>query len=157
MDSLKIIIRKADLNDTDDKQTLTDLIDRYMKDPKGAFEVPGGVNPNVAEMLAKYSHAIVFFALLNKTVIGFSVCFIGFSTFRAKELLNIHDLFVLPEHRQKGAARALLNAVEQFAKERCCCKISLEVREDNFAAQKLYRSINFNNEAVPVHFWVKYI
>ena len=45
--------------------------------------------------------------------VGAAVCFIGFSTFAAKPLINIHDFVVLPAARGKGVGRRLLEAVEK--------------------------------------------
>ena len=36
----------------------------------------------------------VFFALRTEKPVGFAICFLGFSTFTARPLINIHDLFV---------------------------------------------------------------
>jgi ribosomal protein S18 acetylase RimI-like enzyme len=79
--------------------------------------------------------------------VGIAVCFRGFSTFHARPLINIHDLAVLPEHRGRGIGRALLSAVEEHARSLDCCKLTLEVLENNRPARALYGKLGFH-EAV---------
>ncbi len=74
---------------------------------------------------------------------GIAVCFIGFSTFAARPLINIHDLAVLPEGRGNGVGRKLLTAVERKAREMNCCKVTLEVLENNRRALKVYAAAGF--------------
>jgi len=82
------------------------------------------------------------------------------STFAARPLLNLHDLAVLPERRGLGVGRALLEAVEARARDLGCCKLTLEVRQDNARAQALYESFGFGHfapgvEAMPTLFLEK--
>jgi len=68
---------------------------------------------------------------------------LGFSTFQARPLLNIHDLAVVPDWRGQGIGRALLEAVEVEAIQRGCCKITLEVQDANRQARGLYERYGF--------------
>jgi ribosomal protein S18 acetylase RimI-like enzyme len=70
-------------------------------------------------------------------------CFYGFSTFSAKPLLNVHDLVVHESMRGMGVGTQLLQAAENEAKEKGCCKITLEVLQNNTRAQKVYQSFGF--------------
>jgi GNAT superfamily N-acetyltransferase len=76
-------------------------------------------------------------ARLNDRAVGLANCFIGYSTFAAAPLVNIHDLAVLPGHRGTGIGKALLVAVEAEALKRGACKITLEVLSGN-PARHLY-------------------
>jgi ribosomal protein S18 acetylase RimI-like enzyme len=90
--------------------------------------------------------------------VGLAVCFLGFSTFQARPLLNIHDLAVRPNHRGAGVGGALLGAVESEALRMGCCKVTLEVRTDNHTAQSLYRRAGFGPGTDPSFgyaFWTK--
>jgi len=79
--------------------------------------------------------------------LGVAVCFIGYSTFAARPLLNLHDLAVVPNARGAGVGRALLAAVEAQARARGCVKLTLEVREDNARARRLYQHVGFADYA----------
>jgi len=90
----------------------------------------------------------VLLAVSEGRPVGVAVCFLGFSTFQARPLLNIHDLAVLPEWRGKGIGRALLAHVEDRARRRGCCKLTLEVLDDNARARGLYESLGFSDFVV---------
>jgi ribosomal protein S18 acetylase RimI-like enzyme len=66
-----------------------------------------------------------------------------FSTFKAQKVINIHDLAVNPQFRGNGIGEALLAEVERKAKKENCCKVTLEVREDN-RARNLYERAGFS-------------
>ncbi len=57
--------------------------------------------------------------------------------------MNIHDIVVDKAFRGKRLAARLLEKVTEIARERGCCKLTLEVLERNHAAQKAYRSFGF--------------
>ncbi|MDP7573186.1 MAG: GNAT family N-acetyltransferase, partial [Myxococcota bacterium] len=82
---------------------------------------------------------------MRKRPVGVAVCFLGFSTFQARPLLNIHDLAVLPEWRGRGVGRALLAAAEDRARQRGCCKLTLEVQDSNRRALQLYERFGFSD------------
>jgi ribosomal protein S18 acetylase RimI-like enzyme len=99
------------------------------------------------EGLRSHPTTLVFLALLEETPIGVAVCFRGFSTFAARPLINIHDLYVAEGHRGRGAGRLLLQAVEDRARALGYCKLTLEVQEENRKALGLYESFGFRDPA----------
>merc|ERR1711862_634409 len=74
---------------------------------------------------------------------GLMNCFMGFSTFCAKPLINIHDCAVLPVFRRRGVCVAMMQHLEVVAKERGCCKITPEVLEGNIPAKSAYKKCGF--------------
>src|SRR5438105_35075 len=52
--------------------------------------------------------AEVILAYIDATPVGFALFFQNYSTFLAKPGLYLEDLFVRPEHRGKGAGKAML-------------------------------------------------
>ena len=85
--------------------------------------------------------------------IGLALCLPSFSSFRARPILNIHDIAVAPGHRGKGVGQALLKAVEEEARRRGCCKVTLEVRDDNEVAKRAYRRAGFKSTEPETLFW----
>ena len=145
---MNVAVVEADLNDPDHTRGLIDILDSYARDPVGAARpLHPSVRDSLARELAAQSNALILLAMGEGTPVGAAVCFFGFSTFAARPPLNIHDLAVLPEHRGAGVGRALLSAVESRARQIDCCKITLEVREDNERARSLYRSVGFGDFA----------
>jgi GNAT superfamily N-acetyltransferase len=76
--------------------------------------------------------------------VGLVNCFEGFSTFQAKPLLNIHDVFVAEAARGQGLAQRMLERVDAQARSRGCGKLTLEVLEGNAPAQAVYRKCGFD-------------
>ena len=59
--------------------------------------------------------------------------------------MNIHDFLVLRKHRNRGIGRKLFNEIESIAQKLNCCKVTLEVQENNRAARRLYNSFGFKD------------
>ncbi len=104
-----IDIREADLNLPEDQRAIVDLINAYSMDPMGNGKP---LSPEVKEALIpglrKHPTTLIFLAWEGKQAVGIAVCFLGFSTFAARPLINIHDLAVLPTCRGKGVGRHCL-------------------------------------------------
>ena len=86
-----------------------------------------------------------FLAIQGTQPVGLANCFVGYSTFRAQPLLNVHDLCVHHQWRGQGIGRKLLESVSQWAEELGFCRITLEVRSDNEVAKGLYHSMGFRS------------
>ena len=107
------------------------------------------VRERVVPALRNHPTSLVLLAFVDDEPVGIAVCFFGLSTFRASPLLNIHDLAVLPRYRGKGVGRELLRAAEAHARRKDCCKLTLEVLDDNVPARALYRSFGFGDVMAP--------
>jgi GNAT superfamily N-acetyltransferase len=125
------------------------LLDAYAADPLGQGRPlsPAVLDRALAD-LARFAGARIFLAGSGNEPTGFATCFLGYSTFRAAPLLNIHDIAVLGEYRGLGIARALLHTIAESAREEGCCKLTLEVRDNNGPARNLYRTEGFQAAAV---------
>ena len=139
-----IEIVQADLSRPDHQRCVLELIDAYAKDPMGnGTPLPAEVKKALIPGLQKHPSALILLALCANQAVGIAVCFIGFSTFAARPLINIHDLAVLPGLRGNGVGRQLLDAVERKARSMNCCKVTLEVLENNQPAMQLYTAAGF--------------
>lgn len=154
-----VVVRDAHLADARDADAIVTILDSYAFDEVGGSE---GLAPDVRERLIpalrQLRTTLVLLAFVEGAPVGVAVCFFGFSTFKAQPLLNIHDLAVLPEHRGRGVGRALLNAAEERARRNGCCRLTLEVQEDNPRARGLYASFGFEDVVVrelPTRFLAK--
>jgi ribosomal protein S18 acetylase RimI-like enzyme len=127
-----------------------------MEDPMGGHEPHDNASSEeLVNGLAAHPSSFVLFAKINKLYVGMVTCFINFSTFKAKPYLNIHDVIVIKEFRGKNIGRKLLEKCIDIARERSYCKITLEVRDDNTTAKKLYKSLDFMECEPVMHFWTK--
>ena len=137
-------IVEADLDRPDHQQAVLDLTDAYAADPMGSGQpLPERVRASLIPGLRAHPTVVIFLAYDGADPIGIATCFRGFSTFAARPLINVHDLAVLPSRRGQGIGRRLLAAVEQKARALGCCKLTLEVQEDNRRARRLYEAIGF--------------
>ena len=93
--------------------------------------------------LQQHPTTLIFLAYQGGKPVGIALCFRGFSTFAARPLINIHDFAVLSAHRGQGIGRRLLEAVECKAREMGCCRLTLEVQEDNHGARRVYAAAGF--------------
>ena len=122
------------------------VLDSYAADPVGGGEpLTADVRDRLVAALRDHPTGSVLLAIEQERPVGIAVCFQGFSTFRARPLLNIHDLAVLPEWRGKGIGRRLLSSAEDRARRSGCCRLTLEVQEDNGRAVALYGSFGFSD------------
>ncbi|MEK9721206.1 MAG: GNAT family N-acetyltransferase, partial [Quisquiliibacterium sp.] len=94
-------------------------------------------------MLAARPHYRGWVAFVAGEPAGIVNCFEGVATFRAEPLLNIHDITVAAKFRRRGIGSALLQAVEAGARALGCCKMTLEVLEENSSAIAAYRKAGF--------------
>jgi ribosomal protein S18 acetylase RimI-like enzyme len=144
-----IQIRKADFADTRDAAGIVTVLNSYAVDPVGGGQpLPTDVRERVVPALRDHPATLVLLAFADEEPAGIAVCFFGLSTFKARPLLNIHDLAVVPKYRGKGVGRALLHAAEEHARGEGCCKMTLEVQDDNGRARALYQSFGFEDFVV---------
>jgi len=158
---MSVRVAPADLDDPTHGRAVGAMVDAYARDPMGGGEP---IAPEVLGVLAARLRAHpttrVWLAWDGERPVGAAVCFLGFTTFEARPLLNVHDLVVAASHRRRGVGRALLEAVEAGAREAGACGVTLEVREDNPPARALYadfgfRDSRFGGEERPMRFLTK--
>lgn len=148
----------ADLENPVHQQAVISLLDMYCRDQFGAGKpLPRETSERLIAGL-KEVKGICFLAQeetpkSSGEFIGLALCLPSFSSFRARPILNIHDIAVAPGHRGKGVGQALLQAVEAEARRRGCCKVTLEVREDNEVAKAAYRRAGFTSTEPETFFW----
>jgi ribosomal protein S18 acetylase RimI-like enzyme len=139
-------IHEANWNDARDQQALLLVLDTYASGRSGGnAPLSDDVKRRLIPALREHGQALALLAFVGGQPAGIATCFLGFSTFYARPLLNVHDLAVMPDFQRRGIGRALLEAAEAAARARGCCKLTLEVREDNAPARELYRRHGFRD------------
>lgn len=142
-------ICRADYGDSAHMRALLDLLDSYARDPAGGGEpLSDFAKANLPAALRARPMMLSVLAFddsENGLPVGLVNCVEGFSTFACQPLVNVHDVVVAVSHRGQGVAAHMLERVEQLARARGACKLTLEVLSGNEAAAKLYRRIGFEN------------
>lgn len=151
----KLEIVKADLSVESHSRAVLELTDAYARDPMGMNRpLADDVKNTLINKLQEFPCNIHLIAFFDEKAAGIANCVFSFSTFYAAKVLNVHDLAVNPSYRGAGIGKALLGAVEKEALAEQCCKITLEVREDN-RARNLYERVGFTCEKPRMFFMEK--
>ncbi|MBP7453175.1 MAG: GNAT family N-acetyltransferase [Ottowia sp.] len=139
-----LAVRRVDYRDAHDSRALVALLDGYAQDPMGGGQaLSADVHQRLCDDLARLPHAASFIAWLGDEPVGLINTFEAYSTFKARPLVNVHDVAVAPGHRGRGVGQALLAAAEAHARERGACKLTLEVLTGNQRALRSYEQFGF--------------
>jgi len=93
---MSIRIVEADLNVSEHREAVLAMVDAYSRDTMGSAKpLDPGVRLRMIPGLQRHPTTLIFLAFEGEQPVGVAVCFIGFSTFAAKPLINIHDCMVL--------------------------------------------------------------
>ncbi|MEA5129393.1 MAG: GNAT family N-acetyltransferase [Proteiniphilum sp.] len=149
---------ECDFTNEADLKAVGTLMNAYIKDQYGGGELLNMSRQlHLVDALNEHPKSIVLLAEIDHVRCGMIVAFENFSTFSVRPMINIHDVIVLEEYRGKGVGKRLMEAIELIARERQCSRITLEVREDNVVAQRLYKKMGFGETAPPMLYWRKYL
>lgn len=134
----------ADYQNPLHQSALLDLLDEYARDPMGGGEgLADRVKEKLNQALDDCPGAFSILAFVDEQPAGLANCFETLSTFQCKPLVNIHDIVVSKPFRGLGISQRMLDYVEQIARQKDCCKLTLEVLEGNHVAQNAYRKFGF--------------
>ena len=144
MHAQAVQVVQANYTDPAHAHALVHLLDQYARDPMGGGEaLPAQVLSTLPEALARRPHAYSVLAYVGETPVGLVNCFEGFSTFACQPLVNVHDVVVIEGYRGRGISQQMLALAEAIARQRGCCKMTLEVLEGNAPAQAAYRKLGY--------------
>jgi len=143
---MKIEVSIADYLDKQHAVDIGYLMNCYAEDPMGGgSSLPVYVQENLAAELSEIPHAFSFICYVDGKPAGLVNCFGAFSTFKCKPLVNVHDVIVIDKFRGLGISQLLLTKVEERAREKGCCKITLEVLEGNQVAKNAYKKLGYED------------
>lgn len=145
----EIEIVRADLRSAAHQSAVLEMLNAYAMDPMGDEQPLGEyAREHLIDGLRNHPTTLIFFAsrktdLGSAEPVGIVISFRGFSTFAAKPLINLHDVYVDSSVRGQGVGVRLLRAVEEEGLETGCCKLTLEVQEHNTQARRVYEQYGF--------------
>jgi ribosomal protein S18 acetylase RimI-like enzyme len=146
----------VDLNNPKHQHALIKLMNDYMEDEMGMGKpMPDGLGTKLIIGLKKHWAYLGFFAVAGGEFAALANCNVNFSTWQTKPLINIHDFIVVSNFRKMGIGQFLLKEIEKYARKEGYCRLNLEVRHDNYKAQKLYKKVGFTECQPPNYFWEK--
>lgn len=100
----------------------------------------------LAERLTQQQSLIVLAHDLHGAGLGFTQLYPMFSSVRTVRTYVLNDLFVAPEARRHGVAKALLTAAAEHARALGAASLSLQTALDNAPAQALYESLGWQRD-----------
>ncbi len=83
----------------------------------------------------------LFGCWLGGEQVAFASVYFGYASTLARQVAIMNDLYVVPERRRQGLARALVSHCQAFARSRGAARLQWLTAHDNTEAQALYRSL----------------
>lgn len=156
--AISITFEQCNWQNTEHTRAYLDLLNHYMSDPMGDYPpLNEHQQQKLLKNLQEHPTAEVLLMKYENNYAGMATTFINYSTFKLKPYMYIHDVVVLDKFRGKGLGKALIQELINISKERGYCKLTLEVREDNSAAQQVYANLGFEECKPRMYFWEKKI
>jgi len=158
---VQITLIQADYHNEQHGKDLVMLLNAYALDPMGGgTALNDDVQKDLVATIAKRNDFLTLLCYVDGKPAGILNCVEGFSTFKCKPLLNIHDCGVLQEYRGLGISQQMFIEAEKISRERGYCKLTLEVLEGNTVAQNAYKKLGFTGYELDVEtgkamFWEK--
>ncbi|MFD3158226.1 ribosomal protein S18-alanine N-acetyltransferase [Haloimpatiens sp. FM7330] len=120
------------------------LEDKYIDDVLNinslSFPVPWGKNSFIKELQNNFAYYII--AIKDNMVVGYAGIWIIVGE------AHIISIAVHPEYRSMGIGNLLMDGIFGICKKNSVYGITLEVRESNLNAQKLYEKYGFIKEGI---------
>lgn len=137
MDKSEIIVRKMTLDD----------IPAVSEIERQSFSVPW--SERAFEESLGYSHAIFLVAIHQEKIVGYCGMY---QVFQEGDITNVA---VMPGYRKQGVGKRLMEGMIQAALERNIQDLTLEVRESNEVAKRLYTGFGFESVGIRKNFYEK--
>lgn len=150
------VVERCDFSNPSHRAAFSTLLTHYMKDPMGDYppHTASQMQQLIAD-LAAHPTAVVYLLSVEGRYVGLATTFMNYSTFKRKPYLYVHDVVIHTSVRGQGWGKFLVQHLIDAAKTAGCCKVSLEVRTDNPAAQVAYRALGFDACNPNMLYWEK--
>ena len=135
---MSLTVRRLDVDDVPRWLDLIDALADYEKLPRPD---PAARDRLAADAAAEPPRFHCLVVDVDGTTSGYALYFFTYSSFRAQPSLYLEDLFVLPEHRQRGAGLALFRAVAREAVEQRCGRMEWQVLSWNTPSIAFYERL----------------
>ncbi|HCE11829.1 MULTISPECIES: ribosomal protein S18-alanine N-acetyltransferase [unclassified Enterococcus] len=113
-----------------------------------AGELPWTKSAFLSELYSRVKHLYIG-VLYQERMIGFAgVRILGGDA-------HITNIAIIPEYQGKGLGSFLLAELEQYARKQTCDRLTLEVRLSNRDAQRLYRQLGFQSQAIKTAYYTE--
>jgi GNAT superfamily N-acetyltransferase len=133
-----VTVRTAVPGDEGEILRLIRALATYEREPDAVEATAEGLR---AHLFADAPRVFAHVAEQDGQVVGIAVWFLNFSTWTGRHGIYLEDLFVEPDARGAGVARALVRALADEAAARGCARIDWAVLDWNDLAKGFYRRL----------------
>jgi GNAT superfamily N-acetyltransferase len=135
---MTIAVRVARPGDETEIVRLIQALAIYENEPDAVKITPGALR---GHLFNDHPRVFAHVAEEGDRVVGIAVWFLNFSTWTGRHGIYLEDLFVEPDVRGAGAARALFKALAEEARARDYPRIDWAVLDWNELGKGLYRKL----------------
>ena len=136
---LKII--RANKNHIEGVSILFDLYRQFYKYQKDFKNSKNYIHNRIIN-----DESIIFICIVNEKIVAFVQLYRTFDSLNLNKKIVLYDLYVLKNYRKLGIGRKLMNKSRDFAINNNFARIELSTSINNYNAQKLYESLDYNRD-----------
>ncbi|WP_428660817.1 GNAT family N-acetyltransferase [Runella sp.] len=125
-------IKRVEKND---QAVLEDLLENHIDSSDHLDERP---TFETLERLLEDDRSYLLVVLINDKVVGYTLAYRFPSLYASGDMAYLYDIDVVPEHRQKGVGRLLIETVKACLFRDGVTEAWLGTAVDNWAAQRLF-------------------
>lgn len=137
-------IRQAEVADAAALRQLMANLNRDQGDPDHLL----GEDHVARDIIADAGTVAIVAEAADGSLVGFATAHPTYESGHAERGLYVGDLYVAPDHRRQGIARALLAAIARAGHARGARHLWLTARQENAAAHAFYRRLGSRGETV---------
>ncbi|RMH89481.1 GNAT family N-acetyltransferase [Lysobacter pythonis] len=138
---MKTRIRQAEIEDVDALVPLFDAYRQFYDQPSDLSRARNWLRARIGA-----NESAVLIAERGDEVVGFTQLYPMYSSVQTARIFVLNDLYVSPEQRRLGIARALLKAAIEHARNDGASRLQLETSRRNEAARTLYRDAGWRED-----------
>jgi len=138
MASLRVF--RCDISHLDELAELFDGYRQFYRSPSDLDTARAFLKERI-----ELGESVIFAASLSGSdaLVGFTQLYPFFSSVRMRRLWILNDLYVAEDARQRGVARALMEAARAFASSTGAASLELATEITNTSAQALYDDLGY--------------
>lgn len=134
-----------------DIDALTRLFDGYRVFYEKPSD-PAGARQFLTQRLSREDSVIFLAEDRDGNALGFTQLYPLFSSVRMRPIWLLNDLFVSPDARKQGVAKALMLKAQGFAAETGAAGLELATAKDNHTAKSVYEDLGWEMDTAFDHY-----
>ena len=138
---MKTRVRQAEIEDVDALVPLFDAYRQFYDQPSDLSRARNWLRARIGA-----NESVVLLAERDGHAVGFAQLYPMYSSVQTSRIWVLNDLYVSPDQRRLGSAKALLNHAIEHARDDGASRVQLETGRRNEAARALYRAAGWRED-----------